>query len=105
VTVTDPTSNQSSDRSVTVTSTTTYTKTMTAAADALAVGKCAVVQGSADSKGAVTATSIAISAPPAGSTTCNTGFARGRNGQGGTGQPGSGQGRGGAGAAPSTAGG
>ena len=47
---------------------TTYTKTAAAASDALVVGKCAVVQGSADSKGAVTATSIAVSTPAAGAT-------------------------------------
>jgi len=102
VTVTDPTTNETSSRSVTVTSATTFTKITTAASDALAVGKCAVVQGSADTKGAVTATSIAVSALPAGSTTCNTGIGGrgGRSGQGGSGQGGTGQG--GAGAAPST---
>ncbi len=105
VTQTDPTTNQTTDRTVTVTSTTMYTRTATAASDTLVVGKCAVVQGSADSKGAVTATSIAVSAPPAGSTTCNTGFGRGRNGQGGAGQGGARQGGAGAGVAPSTAGG
>jgi len=83
VSETDPQTQQASQRTVTVTGTTTYTKTASATTDALKVGQCAVVQGSADNKGAVTATSIAVSSPPAGSTTCTTGFGgRGRGGQG-----------------------
>jgi hypothetical protein len=83
VTQTDPQTQQTTQRAVAVTGSTTYTKAGSATTDALKVGQCAVVQGSADSKGAVTATSIEVSSPPAGSTTCNPGFGggRGRNGQ------------------------
>ena len=80
VTVTDPTTSQTSQRAVTVIAATVYSKTATAASDALQVGKCAVVQGSADSKGAVTATSIAVSTPAAGAT-CNTGTGVARGGR------------------------
>jgi hypothetical protein len=91
VTVTDPSSNSTSTQTVTVTAATTYTKTQAATSDALVVGRCAVVQGSADAKGAVEATSIAVSTPAAGAT-CNAGFGGGRPGRG----------QGGNGAAPST---
>jgi hypothetical protein len=89
VTQTDPQTQQSTQRTVTVTGSTTFTKTGSATTDALKVGQCAVVQGSADNKGAVTATSIEVSSPPAGSTTCTTGFGggRGRNGQSGSAAP------------------
>ena len=89
VTQTDPQTQQSTQRTVTVTGSTTFTKTGSATTDALKVGQCAVVQGSADNKGAVTATSIEVSSPPAGSTTCTTGFGggRSRNGQSGSAAP------------------
>jgi hypothetical protein len=87
ITETDASTKATTERAVTVTGTTSYTKTSTAASDVLVVGKCAVVQGSADSKGAVAATSIAVSSPAAGTTTCNPGFTGrgGRTGPGGNG--------------------
>lgn len=91
---TDPTSQAVTERTVTVDSTTTYTKRAAATTAALVVGQCAVVQGSTDSKGAVTATSIAVSAPTG--STCTTGF-------GGPGGFGGGRGQGGN--APTTSGG
>jgi len=89
VSATDSQNQQTTQRTVSVTSATTFTKTAAATTDALKVGQCAVVQGAADSKGAVAATSIAVSSPPAGSATCTTGFGggRGRNGQGGSAAP------------------
>jgi hypothetical protein len=83
----DPQTQQASPREVTVTGSTTYTRTAVAAASALVVGQCAVVQGSTDNKGAVNATSIAVSAPPTGSTTCATGFGGGRGRNGGAAAP------------------
>jgi hypothetical protein len=47
-------------RTVTVSSATTYTKTVSAAASDLKVGKCVTALGSADSNGAITATSISL---------------------------------------------
>jgi hypothetical protein len=103
VTVTDPSTSATSTQTVNVTASTMYTKTQSAASDALVVGKCAVVQGSADAKGAVAATSIAVSTPAAGAT-CNAEFAGGRTrgGQGGNGRGGQGGNGPGVGAAPST---
>jgi Domain of unknown function (DUF5666) len=59
------------NRAVTVTTTasTTYTTTKAASATALAVGKCVAARGQADDTGAVTATTIAISAAQNGQCT------------------------------------
>lgn len=54
---------------VTVTGSTTYTTTRAATAAALAVGRCVAARGAADSTGAVTATSIAITPATSGSCT------------------------------------
>lgn len=85
---TNPQTQAATETTVTVDGSTTYTKRTAATAAALVVGQCAVVQGSTDNKGAVTATSIAVSAPTSGST-CTTGFG---GGAGGRGQGGAGQG-------------
>ncbi|HEY7814206.1 MAG TPA: hypothetical protein VIC62_13260 [Nakamurella sp.] len=78
---TDPSTQTVTETSVTVGDSTTYTKRATATAAALAVGRCAVVQGSTDDKGAVTATSIVVSAPASGST-CSVGMGGGPGGRG-----------------------
>ncbi|MCK9902964.1 DUF5666 domain-containing protein [Frankia sp. Cpl3] len=63
---------------------TTYTRSVDATADALAVGRCAVVNGESDDTGAVTATRIALSEATNG--VCALGFAGGgRAGSAGSG--------------------
>lgn len=79
---TDPSTQAVTERTVTVDGSTTYTKRASATTTALVVGQCAVVQGSVDSKGAVTATSVAVSAPTEGST-CSAGVGPGGPGGGG----------------------
>jgi hypothetical protein len=69
---TDPASKKTSDVVVTLTSSTTFTERQSAAASDLAVGKCASSFGTADTTGAVTATSITISTP--GANGCTSGF-------------------------------
>lgn len=77
-------------RTVHVTAATTYTTTAAVPSSALKVGLCAVVAGSADSAGTVTARSILLS--PKTGATCTTGFG-GRLGRGsGTGAGSGGQG-------------
>lgn len=98
VTVTG-TGGTTSSKTVTTGTSTTFTLTRKATPAALTVGRCAAVRGSADSSGAVTATSVTVSDPVAGS--CTTGFGRrggfgggfGGNG-GGNGTPASGNGGG-----------
>ncbi len=68
----NPRTKKSSSVVVTLTSTTSFSERESAAATDLAVGKCASSFGSADSTGAVTATSITISTP--GANGCTTGF-------------------------------
>jgi len=60
------------DVTVTVTGDTTYTTTATATADAVRVGACVNAQGDTDDTGALTATSISISAKVDGQ--CTGGF-------------------------------
>jgi|GEM_PF-3878087 len=71
-------------RTVVLAATTTYTTTQKSTAAALVTGQCAIVQGPADSTGAVTATDIAVTDPVNGSCfggrTGGNGF--GRNGFG-----------------------
>lgn len=69
---TNPQTQKSSSVTVTVTGTTTFTTTATATAGAIAVGQCARAFGTADSTGAIAATSLTVSAPTNGS--CTTGF-------------------------------
>ncbi len=54
------------DKTVSVAATTTISATQSATASAVVVGKCATVRGTADSSGAVTATSVAITTPTNG---------------------------------------
>ena len=82
---TDPSTQAVTERTVTVDDSTKFTKRTSATKSALVVGQCAVVQGSTDKKGAVTASSVAVSAPMAGST-CSAGF--GPGGPGGRGPAG-----------------
>jgi hypothetical protein len=63
---------------VTVGGSTTYTKAEPASASTLKVGECVVANGQADSTGAVTATTIAIS--QAGPDGCGRQRAGGANG-------------------------
>ncbi len=69
---TNPTTKKSSSVVVTLTSSTAFTERQSASATNLAVGKCASSFGSADSTGAVTATSITLSTP--GANGCSSGF-------------------------------
>jgi hypothetical protein len=69
---TDPRTKKSLSVVVTLSSSTTFSERQSAAATDLAVGKCASSFGSADSTGAVTASSITISSP--GANGCTTGF-------------------------------
>ena len=69
---TNPRTQKTSSVVVTLTGTTTFTTTATATPAAIVVGQCARAVGPADSTGAVTATSLTISAPVNGS--CTTGF-------------------------------
>lgn len=83
-----------SERTVTTTADTTYLKRVDAAATDVTVGSCVTAQGGTDETGAMTATSIEISAPgPSGCVQARGG--QGRFRQGGSGQGGSGQGAGG----------
>jgi hypothetical protein len=66
---------------VTVGSATKYTKTGTATSSALVVGQCATARGSSDDTGAITATTIAVSAPVDGG--CTAGFGGFAGGPGG----------------------
>lgn len=66
-------------RTITVSANTTYRTTVKTTATAAKVGRCAVVQGTANSSGAVTAKSIALSAKSNGSCT-TTGFGSGAHG-------------------------
>lgn len=75
---TRPGSDESSSVTVAVTDDTTYTTTEKADADDVKVGVCVQTRGESDSKGAVTATSIAIS--PAADGEC---VSRGPGGRGG----------------------
>jgi hypothetical protein len=68
----NPRTKKSSSVVVTLSSVTAFSERQSAAAADLAVGKCASSFGSADSTGAVTATSITISTP--GASGCTTGF-------------------------------
>jgi hypothetical protein len=87
VQATNPRTQATSSVPVTVTGTTTFTTTQTATASAIVVGQCARATGSADSTGAITATSLTISAPTNG--TCTSGFGfRGGFGGGAAGGPG-----------------
>jgi hypothetical protein len=83
---TDPRTKKSSSVVVTLTGATTFTERQSATATDLAVGKCASSFGSADTTGAVTATSITISTP--GANGCTSGFG-GFGGFRGGGAPGS----------------
>jgi hypothetical protein len=86
VSSTNPSTSAVTAKTVDVTGSTTFTQTVTAAATDLAVGKCVQALGSADTTGAITATSISISTP--GATGCTSGFGR-RGGAGaGTGTTG-----------------
>lgn len=76
----------SRDVTVTWTSSTTVTKQQTGAASDVVVGKCVLALGKTDDTGALTATSIAVSAPVNGS--CTTGFGFGGRGGGQSGTPG-----------------
>jgi hypothetical protein len=79
VNATNPTTSAVTSKTVDVSGSTTFTQTQAAAATDLAVGKCVQALGSADSTGAITATSISISTP--GASGCTSGFGR----RGGTG--------------------
>ncbi len=83
------------NKTITLASTTTITEDETATSTAVVVGKCASAQGTADSSGAVTATSVAITNPVNGA--CTAGF----GGFGGFGGRGGGAGGGAGGTAPS----
>ena len=78
-----PVTQKTSSVPVTLTASTTYTTPASASASDLAVGKCARAIGTADSTGAIAATSITISTP--GANGCTSGFGAGRAGQGGPG--------------------
>ncbi|MGA2835605.1 MAG: hypothetical protein ABSF84_03310 [Acidimicrobiales bacterium] len=83
---TDPRTQKASSVAVTLSGTTTFSTTVTATSSAIVVGQCARAVGTADSTGAVTASSLTISAPTNG--TCTSGFGfRGGFG-GGAGGPG-----------------
>jgi hypothetical protein len=69
---------------ITLTGSTTYTKTVKAAKSALVVGQCATAIGQADETGAITASTIQVSAPD--SNGCSSGFGGGFGG-GGFGPP------------------
>jgi hypothetical protein len=75
----NPQTGATTDVQVTVGGSTTYMKSASASASALKVGECVTANGQADSSGAVTATTIAIS--PAGPNGCT--FGGGRQGNGG----------------------
>lgn len=77
------TSPQGATQTVTWTSATTITKQAAATAAGVVVGQCMSATGAHDSTGAVTATSIRLSAPVNGS--CNTGFVGRGNRPGGVG--------------------
>jgi hypothetical protein len=63
---------------VTTTAQTTYSRSQNATPAAIKVGSCVVAQGSVDSTGAVTASSLAVQAPTASG--CRTGFGRRQGG-------------------------
>lgn len=71
---------------ITVGTSTTVTQTVAATSGAAVVGQCARATGSANSVGAITATSITITPP--GADGCNTGFGGRGNGANGTRNPG-----------------
>jgi Domain of unknown function (DUF5666) len=74
----NPQTGATTDVQVTVDGSTTYTKAESASASALKVGECVTANGQADSTGAVTATTIAIS--QAGPNGCTVGGGRQGNG-------------------------
>ena len=67
---------------VTLTATTTFTTTQSATAAAIVVGQCARAIGTADTTGAITATTLTISAPTNGTCTSGFGFRGGFGGAG-----------------------
>ena len=90
VSETNPRTKKTTSVVVTLSSTATFTTTQTATSAAIVVGQCARAVGTAGSTGAVTATSLTVSAPTNGS--CTTGFGfRGGAGGGPGGAPGRGR--------------
>jgi hypothetical protein len=79
---TNPRTGAATTYTVKVDQATKYSQTVAATARALAVGQCAIATGRADDTGAVTATSIRLSAPTGGS--CTAEFGGGRRPFGGS---------------------
>ena len=90
---TNPTTKATTSKTVTATAKTTFTQVTAATSAALVVNQCITARGSADSTGAITATTISLSTP--GANGCSTGFGGGRpGGFGGGGYGGGGNGPG-----------
>jgi hypothetical protein len=73
-----PSKSKTTTVKVKITSSTTYSENQAAASANLAVGDCVTAAGSADSTGAVSATTVRITST--GGQTCTTGFGRGSAG-------------------------